>query len=322
MAACDSTATQESTFEYRELAWGDIIYASKGALQEMGVGVGLAFPGEAGGPKRELNTTDPRGFKCKITDGSYRGNSTYCASIRFPDREFPETLGGWKHFARGVKRKASFWTDDFVGTAGDLVAAGLVPEGHFPGLPGMRKTTVTILPDGSIPNEATTSKHPDSRKPGAKCITRASGMKYCVSLYIDDELGELRVKAERDARDEWEIKMDSMPRPARIDGKSSERNRIAKLDYEPKTVAAWKKSQKFSFDVLRATVEDQPWLEELNSLFKYDAVSRMKILAKLNELERAIDAGVVLHKSVQEQSLDSNVINLKRPHPNSDKGWI
>lgn len=46
-----SMATQTEIFEYKELSWGDLIYASKDALQAMGVGVGLAFPGEASGPK-------------------------------------------------------------------------------------------------------------------------------------------------------------------------------------------------------------------------------------------------------------------------------
>lgn len=323
MAACDSTATQAPFFEYRELVWGDLIYGTKDALQAIGLGVGMAFPGEAGGAKRELNTTDPRGFKCRITDGSHRSAGVYCASIGFPDREQPEALGGWKYFARGVQRKASYWTDDFVGTADDLVAAGLVPHGYFPGCPGMRKVTVTILPDGSIPNGAPTSKHPDSRKPGAKRITRTSGMKYCVSLYIDDELGELRSQAEREARDEWEQKMDSMPRPPRIDGKPSQRLKSTKQSIQPTTVADWKNSQMVFFDVLRAKVEDQPWLEELNSLFKYDAASQMKIMAKLNELERAIQAGVVLHKTHPEQTNDGNVISIHRnPRPNTDGSWI
>lgn len=323
MAACDSTATQAPFFEYRELVWGDLIYGTKDALQAIGIGVGMAFPGESGGPKRELNTADPRGFKCKITDGSYRSAGVYCASIRFPDREPPEALGGWKHFARGVQRKASYWTDDFVGTADDLVAAGLVPHGYFPGCPGMRKVTVTILPDGSIPNGATTSKHPDSRKPGAKSITRTSGMKYCVSLYINDELGELRSQTDREARDEWERKMDSLPRPQRIDGKPSQRPKGIKEYLQNETVADWKKGQMLFFDVFRAKVEDHPSLDEFNPLFKYDAASQMKILAKLNELERTIQAGVVLHKTLPEQTNDGNVISIRRNHcPNTDGSWI
>lgn len=323
MAACDSTATQATFFEYKELVWGDLIYGTKDALQAVGVGIGLAFPGEAGGPKRELKTTDPRGFKCRITDGSHRRAGVYCASIKFPDREQPEALGGWKHFAPGVQRKASTWADEFIGTADDLVSAGLVQPGYFPGCPGMRKVTVTILPDGSIPNGAPTANHRDSRSPGAKSITRASKANYRVELYISEELKELRWQAEQKARDEWEKEMDSLPRPPRIDGKPSQRPKSIKEYFQNETVADWKKGQMLLFDVLRAKVEDNPCLEEFNPLFKYDAASQMKILAKLDELERAIQAGVVLHKTLPEQTNDGNVISIRRNHcPNTDGSWI
>lgn len=323
MATCDSTATQATFFEYGEQVWGDIIYGTKDALQAIGVGIGLAFPGEASGPKRELKTTDPRGFKCKITDGGYRGAGVYCASIAFPDREEPESLGGWQHFAAGVQRKAHIRVDEFVGTADDLVSAGLVPQGHFPGCPGMRKTTVTILPNGNIPNGAPTTKHPDSRKPGAKSITRTSGQKYSVMLNIDDELRELRWQATREARDEWEQKINSLPRPPRIDGKPSQRQKSLKEYLQNQTVADWKNGQNLFFDVFRARVEDDPCMEELNPLFTYDAASKMKILAKLNELERAIQAGVVLHKTLREPTNDGNVISFRRNTcTNTDSSWI
>lgn len=323
MAACDSTATQATFFEYNEQVWGDLIYGTKDALQAIGLGIGLAFPGEAGGPKRELNTTDPRGFKCRITDGSFRSAGVYCASIKFPDRERPEALGGWKHFARGVQRKANTWADEFIGTADDLVSAGLSQPGQFPGCPGMRKVTVTVLPDGSIPNGAPTANHRETRSPGAKSITIASKANYRVELYISEELKELRWKEEQQARDEWEKKMDSLPRPPRIDGKPSQKGKSIQEYLQHETVADWKNGQMLFFDVLRLKAEDHPCIEELNSRFKYDAASRMKILAKLDELERAIKAGVVLHKTLPEQTNDGNVISIRRNTcPNTDSSWI
>ena len=292
-------------------------------LQALGVGVGLAFPGEANGPKRQLNSTDPRGFKCEITDGSYKSAGTYCASIHFPDRDQPEALGDWTYFADGVQRKACWSTDEFVGTADDLISAGLVPPGHFPGCPGMRKTIVTILPNGSIHNVANATKHSDSKNPGAKWITRASKGKFSVDLFIPKELSELRLQTVHKARDEWEKKMDSLPRPPRIDGKPTQRRRSTPSNTQADTVGAWKNQQTWSFDTLRLIVEDHPGLQELNSLYKYDAISRMRILAKMDELERAIQGGVVLHKAPPEQPHNGNVISIHRNAcQTTDGSWI
>jgi hypothetical protein len=318
-----SAAIQTGFFEYRELSWGDLIYATKETLQAMGVGVGLAFPGEAGGPKRELTTTDPRGFKCKITEGRFRGPDVFCASIHFPDRERPDALGGWQSFAPGVERKVRHWTDDFAGTADDLVAANLVPPGHFPGCPGMRKTTVTILPDGSIPIGAPNKNHPDSQNPGAKRIRRVSKTKYCVELYIDKDLGRLRLEAERQADAEWGKEIDALPRPPRIDGRPTQTISNAQKDYQPDSVATWKSAQMFGFSVLRCIAEDDPCAESMNSLYKYDAISRVRILAKLDELERAIQGGAVIHKSTPEQPINGNVISISRNScPKTDNNWI
>lgn len=217
MAASNSTATHDGLFEYRELAWGDLIYGTKEFLQQIGLGVGMAFPGEIGGPRRCLKTVDPRGFKCKIQESSYMGERVFSASIPFPGREFQFGISDWEFFAPGVQRKAMHWTDDFKGTADDLVAAGLVPIGHFPGLPGMRKTRVVIFPDGSLPKGAPTTNYYQHNGAGIKHIERISSTRFRVEIKIPEELGELRWKASQRARAEWESRMMALPRPPRID---------------------------------------------------------------------------------------------------------
>ncbi|MBL8418637.1 MAG: hypothetical protein JNN31_10425 [Dechloromonas sp.] len=217
MAASNSTATHDGLFEYRELPWGDLIYGTKEFLQKIGLGVGMAFPGEIGGPRRRLNTVDQRGFKCKIEEASYMGERGFSASIPFPDRDRQFGCSDWEFFAPGVQRKAMYWTDDFKGTADDLVAAGLVPIGHFPGLPGMRKTRVVIFPDGSLPKGAPAANHNRDKGAGTKRIERISSTLFCVKIDIPEELGERRIEAFNRAEAEWESRMRSLPRPPRID---------------------------------------------------------------------------------------------------------
>lgn len=307
MSATNAVQKPNAKISYAEYCWGEGIHGTKEDLQALGLGVGMAFPGEAGGRKKEMNIRDPRGFKCRI---KHNGGDAYWATIYVPEREMPDALGGWKRFADGVQRKASVWVDHFVGTSEALVAAGLVPAGCFPGMPGMRKTSVRILPDGSLLSTAPTTKHPDSNQAGAKVVTQLSPMKYQVSLYVDEELGNLRNEADTKARHDWQVAMDNLPRPERLDGNPSTRQKAASLDTRPKTPADWKRFQKMTFDVLRATVEDAPFLGELNSRFQYDQASRMNILAKLDELERAINAGTVLHKAPQGPANDGNVVSL------------
>lgn len=137
MAAVNSTVNHDGFFRYNELVWGDLIYGTKDKLQIIGIGPGLAFPGELGGPRKKLNTVDPRGFKCRVEYAEHIGDGVFSAKIYFPGRDRQFGFSDWEPFAPGVQRKAMFWTDDFLGGADDLVSAGLVPAGCFPGLPGM-----------------------------------------------------------------------------------------------------------------------------------------------------------------------------------------
>lgn len=218
----------DSLFKYWELPWGDAIQGSKAQLQQIGIGIGLAFPGEAGGPKRQMTTVDPRGFKCSVTRGRFSDVTIFHASIHFPGRHPPAWCGDWEPFTLGVLRRECPWADEYKGDEGALVAAGLVPSGWFPGRPGMRKVRVTILPDGSLPTGAPTSPCTTARKAGAKCIEKISQSEYCVSVKLPDDIGRARSTASDQARQAWESRMAALPRPPRIDGPlRAEQNRSA-----------------------------------------------------------------------------------------------
>lgn len=211
MAVLDNTS-QVPALVYNQCPWGDLIYGTKEQLQGLGLAVGLAFPGEEGGPNRQLTVTDSRGFKCRINNDSYFGDGFFSASIPLPGREQPEEE--WVTVASGVRMKKSNHTDDYVGTADALATAGLLRLDQLPGQPGMRKVSVTIFPDGSIPKGCPTANSSEARAPGAKLIRRASTTTYEVSVRIDKREYLRRDNAYMRRRDEWEARMMAMPRPA------------------------------------------------------------------------------------------------------------
>ena len=142
--------------KYEHTPWGEIISGSKHELQRLGIATGMAFPGEAGAPKRCLKTLDPRGFPVRIIK-SYLGED-YSACIDLPGRERYEEAPK-KAVAPGVAMREHYHFNAYTGTADALVAAGVVLPGQFPGQPGMRKATVTIFADGTLPSGAPTARH-------------------------------------------------------------------------------------------------------------------------------------------------------------------
>lgn len=198
-------------FEYNQLPWGDLIYGTKDQLQSIGIGPGVAFPGETNGPKRFLRVTDPRGFIAKVEAADYKGKNLFVASIRFPGRESPQ-----KHisdFAVGVKKAEMIWGDIFTGTAESLGAAGIVRCDQLPGQPGMRKVTVAILADGSLPKGAPTANCREAKEPGSKKIHKKSKTTYKVHVIAPrHEQDRRRDKYFQSCR-EWEDRMQVLPRP-------------------------------------------------------------------------------------------------------------
>lgn len=196
--------------EYNEYLWGDCITGTKAQLQDLGLGLGHAFPGEPGGPKRVLSVIDPRGLKARIQLDYDRVR--YCARIQFPGRDCH--WHEWQPFAPGVQRACFGRSDHFRGTAPALVAAGLVAADQFPGMPGMRKMRVTIYADGTIPQVPATSnvvKHP-----GDRTVERKGVNTYEVSVRVDEDVAKRRIAADLAARYRWEADMRSLPRPAKL----------------------------------------------------------------------------------------------------------
>lgn len=165
---------------YNHHIWGEIIYATKEQLQSFEIGAGIAFPGEAGGPKRTLNVHDPRGLKVSIERAT---GDQFRASISFPGRKYEETQ--LFEFGPGVQCRPYTLGDEYTGAPEALSAAGLVRLDQLPGRPGMRKTTVTIMADGTLPEGAANNARRGQDKTGEKVITRAGKGVYSVSRCIE-----------------------------------------------------------------------------------------------------------------------------------------
>lgn len=218
--------------EYRKQSYGDLISGTKEQLQGLGIAVGMAFPGEEGGPKRHLIVKDPRGYKCDIREWYNHGIAVFFASIPFPGRDQP--IDERVSFASGVHLTRSTRTDDYVGTAESLVASGLIRLDQLPGQPGMRKVRVTILPNGSLPTGAPNAYCSEAKAPGAKSIRRVSKSTYEVSIFVDEDEQTRRDIASTRRRDAWEARMMAMPRPAPLNASLSLLRKIEKTRVIPK----------------------------------------------------------------------------------------
>jgi hypothetical protein len=169
---------------------------TKAQLQSVGIGVGMVFPGEPGGPD-ELHCKCPLGFdvrvwlakgydRAKAAAGIYNAASPYV-----PRHDEPKQYV--KH-APGVTRE--LWQPDgwrgsdfYHGTDAALVAAGLVPSiDMFPGQPGRNKGQASYQLDGS---PVSNSPH---RKVRITIRRRGKGNQFVVEVPVS--------KAEEQRRDE------------------------------------------------------------------------------------------------------------------------
>lgn len=214
---------------YAQFDWGDLIEGTKAQLQALGIGQGVAFPGEMGGPKRQLTTTDPRGFNVALVVAS-KDPLTFRATIEFPDWPVsPDRRPDeWVAMSTGVRRCTDHLRSDrFVGSVDALVAAGLVQPGHFPGMPGMRKTRVTIQADGNPRSHCADWW----RQPGARVIERDSKTMYRVTVVVPADEADRRRAAFRASVAAYEelIAKLARPEPLRPVSAAPQRLRFARL---------------------------------------------------------------------------------------------
>ncbi len=203
---------------YTECDWGDLIEGTKVQLQALGLGVGLIFPGEPGGPRRSLKVSDPRGFPARISIGCVN-DSSYLVRLTFPCwPTCPGTTGAelWAQAFQGVMKHEHMRLDEYVGSAGDLAAAGLVRVDQLPGAPGMRKVRVTIFPDGTVPGGPATANHRETWLPGARRIERASASSYRVAVMVTEEERHRRKAALEVERLAWFQQIRALTRPPRL----------------------------------------------------------------------------------------------------------
>lgn len=214
MAYCILRTADGLEYQYKEYLWGDVIEGDKEVLQRMGIGVGLAFPGEPGGNKRQISITDPRGFPCKVKTNDRWSKFAYAAWISHPGRGYHDPAEDWGEKFPGVLCREAGYCQSYKGSAEALTAAGIVPAGMFPGMPGMRSVCVTILADGSLP-----TGHRNSNIKGdvAMTVEKIGRATYLVRAKVSRELGEMRCAASKANWKAWEDRMAAMPRAPRLD---------------------------------------------------------------------------------------------------------
>lgn len=207
-------SSEPKGLRYMQYDWCDCIYGSKTQLQALGIGIGVPFPGDPGGAKRKMSTTDRRGFPVEVR-AEWEGG--FCAHVLFPD--WPSNPSHKTHKSEvypGVLKHEEPWNDVYTGSAENLISAGLVMPGQFPGLPGMRKLCVSIRADGRLVDLPTNSPIKEGMGEGSKRVVRV-GKKFHVKVHISDAEYSRRHSKYQVEEFEWRRLVRSLPRPARLD---------------------------------------------------------------------------------------------------------
>jgi len=209
----DGTA-QAGQARYRQMPWGDLIEGTKAQLQALGLGIGLAFPGELGGPNYNMEVRDQYGHHVRIARGSevlgvpYRASRTFTGWPERPldyDRQVPAPAG--------LKKRELSWGDQYTGPADALIAAGLVEASQLPGAPGMRKTRVCIMPDGTVRTARQTACSAEFRQPGGRAVHRVSSKTFRVDVQVSRAEVERRKREFEIAASAWLHQTRALPRP-------------------------------------------------------------------------------------------------------------
>lgn len=222
----DWDCESDPQLKYEHTHWGELIIGTKDQIQRLGIAGGMAFPGEPGRAIKQLVVLDPRGFEAEISPAY---DQLYYARIRFPGREWSRKKP--IDFAPGVRLAPdTSLYDEYKGTAEALAAAGLVRTEHLPGAPGMRKVKVTILADGTIASgPPTTALNGKGREPGATTINRISRISYRVCVWVSTTERDRRNAAGRRERDQYEAKMNALPRPAPLKFAARQHGKVVSL---------------------------------------------------------------------------------------------
>lgn len=289
------------SLEYRQQLWGDLIVGTKQELQSIGIGAGLAFPGEPDGPKRWMRVRDPRGFLTKIEREGY--GDRYIAQIPFPGREDRIYLEEWIDYAPGVlKCSTHYWGDSYIGSAEALVAARLVESSQLPGQPGMGKHTVTISAEGSVCGRV----HNVTAHAGMKTIQKR-GMKFVVDVIVGREEQTRRSEVMRHERYEYEQRMKDLPRPAPL----IDLSRSSSSAEQKKSVSMTPGEFRHEYIRLFDVAMDINLRRSEESGFAFNDDSLRRINKAFSELRRALaEGGVVPAKAPMRQ--DGNVVYLGR----------
>ena len=217
MEARNNGTSRAACVTYTECDWGDLIEGTKDQLQALGLGVGLGFPGEPGCPRRELVVRDPRGYPASISN-RYSKDGQFAARVTFPRWPAMPSIfaeGQETQFADGVMRIEHTGFDEYVGCATYLATAGLVQLDQLPGMPGMRKTMVTIYADGSMPGRQG-NEYSRLREPGARRMERASTEAHRVTVYVSEDERDRRQALVDRAMDLWRSAVHALTRPSRL----------------------------------------------------------------------------------------------------------
>lgn len=218
-------------YTYHEYLWGDLISGSKNALQRLGIGVGLAFPGEKGG-RKIIQTTDPRGFPCEISRSiTTLSGFAYDARIQHPGREY-SCLDSIEIFP-GVTLEETTHYDIWRGSRESLVAGGFVLPGQFPGDPGVGKSVVRIRP-----NSAVGINYPAHR---SGVIRKVRADEFLVFTVVSEAESAVRISWERWRLAEYEARMVLLPRAPRIDLELQQKQSRAAARRRAKLRLVWSK---------------------------------------------------------------------------------
>lgn len=277
--------------------WAETWEGTKGQLQAFGIGAGLKFPGEPGGPKEDLNCKCPLGFdvrvylptydRAKAEAGIYSAQSRYVSSR--------ERRKEYVAHAPGVLLEVwSEWgttTDTYVGTAAALIDANLVPSlAHFPGQPGANKVRASYRKDWT---PCTTANRQEW---GATIMAKGKG-RFAVDVPVS--------------------KAESARRKSLVDAKEAADNELAKVRAdERRELRQLAESIGTSSDDFRrhSTRRVDLWLDMLQSVFaepagalRFDIVEGSNLASGLTEAFAAIRRAVQTAEVVRDTRLDAEI---------------